>query len=82
MIFCFPGPMLEGPPGPPGMQGPRGPKGQKGEAGSKYRIMMMMRTFSIKMKSYNKMMKYKNNWYNSKNVTVHYMYQNIEFNVV
>ena len=44
--------MLEGPPGPPGMQGPRGPKGQKGEAGSKYRIMMMMRTFSIKMKSY------------------------------
>ena len=44
--------MLEGPPGPPGMQGPRGPKGQKGEAGSKYRIMMMVRTFSIKMKSY------------------------------
>ena len=75
--------MLEGPPGPPGMQGPRGPKGQKGEAGSKYRIMMMiMRTFSIKWKVTNKMMKYKDDRYNSKNVTAHYMYQNIEFNVV
>ena len=61
--------MLEGPPGPPGMQGPRGPKGQKGEAGSKYRITIMVPTFSSKInfrKVTNKMKKYKNDRYNSK----------------